>query len=59
MRITLLLRSRYWVESFGGMISQDTGLRLVRAACDELEEQIHSLQRREKLSPAKVRTDET
>ncbi len=46
------------LENFGVVVSQDTGLQLVRDACDELEGQVHSLQQREKTAPAKVRSDE-
>ncbi len=46
------------LESFGVQISRDTGLRLVREACDELERQVYSLQKREKVASAKARADE-
>ncbi len=46
------------LESFGVEISRDTGLRLVREACDELERQVHSLQKREKGASVKARADE-
>lgn len=46
------------LESFGVQISQDTGLRLVREACDELERQVYSPQKRERVASAKARADE-
>ncbi|MGB3681711.1 MAG: glutamate-cysteine ligase family protein [Rubrobacteraceae bacterium] len=46
------------LEDFGVEVSQDTGLRIVREACDELEEQIHYLQNRQKTTSAKAGADE-
>lgn len=46
------------LENFGVEVSQDTGLQLVREACDKLEEQIYSLKKREKTTSTKAGADE-
>ena len=46
------------LENFGVEVSQDTGLQLVREACDKLEEQVYSLKKREKTTSTKAGADE-
>ncbi len=46
------------LEDFGVVISQDIGLKLVREACDALEEQVYSLRNREKTASANAGADE-
>lgn len=46
------------LETYGVEMSQETGLQLVRDACSELEEQVHSLQKKEKAASTKIGADE-
>lgn len=46
------------LEDFGVEVSEETGLRLVREACEKLERQVQDLQKSEKQPPRKLAANE-